>query len=205
MRISGTFRFLFDNVPPGKDAGIRILLRLVPRIYISIPVYTLSFAEYLNFKQNDSHSPKELLNDYLRFGGFPIVARGNFDERSAYQIVEGIYNSVITSEITRRHNIMNFDLFADCHFLRPAGHISRPVRAKLSGQLRGPAEQRTLCTAGRHFGRYYRRLCFLNQHSEPCSKPAPDSVMLAVALFLVTQLVAPFIRGILAAEECGGS
>ena len=79
--------------------------------YISIPVYTLSFAEYLEFKQNDSRSPKELLNDYLRFGGFPIVALGNFDERSAYQIVEGIYNSVITNDITRRHNIMNFDLF----------------------------------------------------------------------------------------------
>ena len=79
--------------------------------YISIPVYTLSFAEYLEFKQNDSRSPKELLNDYLRFGGFPIVALGNFDERSAYQIVEGIYNSVITNDITRRHHIMNFDLF----------------------------------------------------------------------------------------------
>ncbi len=79
--------------------------------YISIPVYTLSFAEYLDFKQSDSRSPKELLNEYLRFGGFPIVALGNFDERSAYQIVEGIYNSVITNDITKRHNIMNYDLF----------------------------------------------------------------------------------------------
>ena len=100
--------------------------------YISIPVYTLSFAEYLDFKKSDSRSPKELLNEYLRLGGFPIVALGNFDERSAYQIVEGIYpivalgnfdersayqivegiyNSVITNDITKRHNIMNFDLF----------------------------------------------------------------------------------------------
>ena len=79
--------------------------------YISIPVYTLSFAEYLDFKKSDSRSPKELLNEYLRFGGFPIVALGNFDERSAYQIVEGIYTSVITNDITKRHNIMNFDLF----------------------------------------------------------------------------------------------
>ena len=39
------------------------------------------------------------------------MALGNFDERSAYQIVEGIYNSVITNDITKRHNIMNFDLF----------------------------------------------------------------------------------------------
>lgn len=79
--------------------------------YISIPVYTLSFSEYLEFKKTDSRSAKELLNDYLRLGGFPIVALSNFDERSAYQIVEGIYNSVITNDITKRHNIMNFDLF----------------------------------------------------------------------------------------------
>ncbi len=79
--------------------------------YISIPVYTLSFAEYLEFKKSDPRSSRELLNEYLRLGGFPIVALGSFDERSSYQIVEGIYNSVITNDITKRHNIMNFDLF----------------------------------------------------------------------------------------------
>lgn len=79
--------------------------------YISIPVYTLSFAEYLEFKKQSGHSPRELLNEYIRMGGFPIVALGSFDERSAYQIIEGIYNSVITSDITKRHNIANFDLF----------------------------------------------------------------------------------------------
>lgn len=79
--------------------------------YISIPVFTLSFAEYLEFKKSDPRSRRELLSDYLRLGGFPIVALGNFDEQSAYQIVEGIYNSVINSDITKRHNIANFDLF----------------------------------------------------------------------------------------------
>ena len=79
--------------------------------YLSIPVFTLSFAEYLEFKKAENLSTKELLSDYLRMGGFPIVAQGSFDERSAYQIVEGIYNSVITSDITKRHNIKNFDLF----------------------------------------------------------------------------------------------
>lgn len=80
--------------------------------YISIPVYTLSFAEYLEFKKDSSLSEKELLNEYIRIGGFPIVALGNFDERSSYQIVEGIYNSVITSDITKRHQVKNFDLFS---------------------------------------------------------------------------------------------
>lgn len=79
--------------------------------YISIPVYTLSFAEYLEFKKSSSLSSKELLNEYIRMGGFPITAVSDFDERSVYQIVEGIYHSVITSDITKRHNITNFALF----------------------------------------------------------------------------------------------
>lgn len=78
--------------------------------YISIPVYTLSFAEYLEFKKGNKLSEKELLNEYIRLGGFPIVALGNFDERASYQIVEGIYTSVITSDITKRHQVKNFDL-----------------------------------------------------------------------------------------------
>lgn len=80
--------------------------------YISIPVFTLSFAEYLEFKKESMLAKKELLNEYLRLGGFPIVAAGSFDESSAYQIVEGIYHSVITNDITKRHNITNFDLFS---------------------------------------------------------------------------------------------
>lgn len=79
--------------------------------YVSIPVFPLSFAEYLDFKKQSRFSAKELLNQYIRMGGFPIVALGSFDERTAYQIVEGIYHSVVTNDITKRHNITNFDLF----------------------------------------------------------------------------------------------
>lgn len=79
--------------------------------YVLIPVFTLSFAEYLDFKKSDSRTPRELLYEYIRTGGFPIVALGNFDDRSAYQIVEGIYSSVITNDITRRHSVTNYDLF----------------------------------------------------------------------------------------------
>ena len=79
--------------------------------YISIPVFPLSFAEYLAFKGEDLRTPKELLIEYIRLGGFPIVALGRFDEAAAYQIVEGIYHSVISNDITRRHNVTNVDLF----------------------------------------------------------------------------------------------
>lgn len=78
--------------------------------HITIPVYTLSFKEYLSFK-NDNKSIKDCLQDYIRFGGFPLVAISNLDEKSSYQIVEDIYNSVVVNDITKRHNIQNTDLF----------------------------------------------------------------------------------------------
>ncbi len=80
--------------------------------YISIPVFTLSFAEYMEFKREDHKTRAELLTEYLKMGGFPIVALGSFDERSAYQIVEGIYTSVVTNDIARRHKVTNIDLFS---------------------------------------------------------------------------------------------
>ena len=79
--------------------------------YVTIPVFPLSFEEYLTFKAGSSLSQKELLNEYIRYGGFPIVALGTYDERTAYQIVEGIYHSVISNDIARRHSITNQELF----------------------------------------------------------------------------------------------
>lgn len=79
--------------------------------YITIPVYTLSFKEYLTFKNNTNKSNKELLQDYIRYGGFPLVASSNFDEKSTYSIVEDIYNSVVIKDIVNRHSITNIDLF----------------------------------------------------------------------------------------------
>lgn len=79
--------------------------------YIEIPVYTLSFSEYLTFKSRTGLSKIELFNEYIRTGGFPIIADHDLDERSSYQIVEGIHNSVITNDITKRFNMKNYDLF----------------------------------------------------------------------------------------------
>ena len=79
--------------------------------YVSIPVYTLSFKEYLTFKQDSPLSRRELLEDYIRFGGFPIVALSEYDEQSAYQIVNGIYHTVVSRDIVKRHRINKQDLF----------------------------------------------------------------------------------------------
>ena len=80
--------------------------------YVSIPVFTLSFAEFLEFnKENSAKTRDELLSDYIKMGGFPILGHGSFDQPTAYKIVEDIYMSVVTRDIVQRNNITNFDLY----------------------------------------------------------------------------------------------
>ena len=79
--------------------------------YISIPVFTLSFREYLDFKAGSTSSRNELLEEYIRFGGFPIIALGEYDSQSAYQIVNGVYHTVVSRDIVKRHRINKQDLF----------------------------------------------------------------------------------------------
>lgn len=79
--------------------------------YVQIPVYTLSFSEYLKFKSKSQLSKRELLNEYIRFGGFPIVALNEYESNTAYQIVNGIYYTVVSRDIVNRHRIHKQELF----------------------------------------------------------------------------------------------
>ncbi len=85
--------------------------------YVLIPVFTLSFREYIEFKKNAGdknavlQDKTNILNEYIRMGAFPLVALSNYSQQDAEQIVDGIYSSVVTKDIARRHNISNIDMF----------------------------------------------------------------------------------------------
>lgn len=80
---------------------------------IEIPIFTLSFQEFLAFKNTYSHiqtSPKLLLNDYLQKGGFPMVHISDYDNDTIYKIVSDIYASVILRDTVQRHKIRDVEL-----------------------------------------------------------------------------------------------
>jgi predicted AAA+ superfamily ATPase len=79
--------------------------------YVQIPVYTLSFKEYLTFKGLENWDINNAFEEYLQYGGFPIIGISSFDTKSAYQVVEGIYAAVITRDISKRHKIRDKELF----------------------------------------------------------------------------------------------
>ncbi len=79
--------------------------------YIAFNIYTLSFAEYLNFKSHHTTvaSPHSELANYIRLGGFPATHLRSYSEEEIYTIVHDIYNSVIFSDIVRRNQIRKID------------------------------------------------------------------------------------------------
>ena len=79
--------------------------------YISFRIYTLSFAEYLDFKSRytETIAPKQELIDYIKLGGFPAVHLHTYTAAEVYTIVRDIYNSTIFSDIVRRNQMRKVD------------------------------------------------------------------------------------------------
>lgn len=82
--------------------------------YIEIPIFTLSFNEFLDFKANYSvktqQNPTALFNEYLRKGGFPMVHTADYGPETVYKIVQDIYASVILRDTVQRHKIRDVEL-----------------------------------------------------------------------------------------------
>ncbi|MBU3681329.1 MAG: ATP-binding protein [Flavobacterium sp.] len=81
--------------------------------YIEIPVYTLSFSEYLAFNavyQTPVLGTKESFATYLRKGGFPLVHTANYDEHATYKVIRDIYASVLLRDTIQRYKIRDIEL-----------------------------------------------------------------------------------------------
>ncbi len=82
--------------------------------YVEIPVYTLSFAEYLQFRNYYSpevqQNNKEAFLSYLSLGGFPVIHTANYSEETAYKVVFDIYSSVILRDTVQRYKIRDVEL-----------------------------------------------------------------------------------------------
>ena len=79
--------------------------------YVAFRIYTLSFSEYLTFKQQYAtlSDPKDELANYVRLGGFPATHLQAYAQDEVYTIVRDIYNSTIFSDIVRRNQVKKID------------------------------------------------------------------------------------------------
>lgn len=79
--------------------------------YVAFRIYTLSFAEYLEFKRTYANvgDIRGELADYIRLGGFPAVNLRQYGQDEVYTIVRDIYNSTVFSDIVRRNQVRKVD------------------------------------------------------------------------------------------------
>jgi len=82
--------------------------------YIEIPVFTLSFEEFMQFvleyKPTQENDIKKIFQEYLRQGGFPVIHTNSYAEETIYKIVYDIYSSVILRDTVQRYNIRDVEL-----------------------------------------------------------------------------------------------
>lgn len=81
--------------------------------YVEIPVYTLSYTEFLDFRKayfSEEQNGENLFLQYLRKGGFPVIHTADYPEESAYKVVYDIYSSVILRDTVQRYKIRDVEL-----------------------------------------------------------------------------------------------
>ncbi|MDD4604424.1 MAG: ATP-binding protein [Bacteroidales bacterium] len=81
--------------------------------YVEIPVFTLSFREFLDFRRHyfpEEEAKSGSFTTYLRKGGFPVIHTVNYDEETAYKVVRDIYSSVILRDTVQRYKIREVEL-----------------------------------------------------------------------------------------------
>ncbi len=79
--------------------------------YVSFRIFTLSFGEYLTFKEKYAvvGDPKTELANYVRLGGFPATHLRAYSSDEIYTVVRDIYHSTIFSDIVKRNHVRKID------------------------------------------------------------------------------------------------
>ena len=90
------------------------LATLLSGRYIEIPIYPLSFSEYLEFaKTNEDEvtlSKEQHFSNFLRYGGLPGIHEMKWDDAVLLRYLTDIFNSVLLKDVIKRNKIRDIDL-----------------------------------------------------------------------------------------------
>ncbi len=82
---------------------------LISGRYIEIPVFTLSFDEFLLFRGRNENLQDEF-TAYLKFGGFPALHHFELNKNVVYQYISSIYDTILLKDVIKRNNVRNVRL-----------------------------------------------------------------------------------------------
>jgi len=79
--------------------------------YVEFYLNTLSYREFLQFRNLEiKHNEKEFYN-YLKYGGFPVIHHFENNDELVFQYLNSLYNTILMKDIITRYNIRNIRLF----------------------------------------------------------------------------------------------
>ncbi|UOE41529.1 ATP-binding protein [Chryseobacterium suipulveris] len=73
--------------------------------YIEIPVYSLSYTEFLDFHQLEDSD--DVLEKYLKLGGLPYLIHLPLEEAVVFEYLENVYSTILFRDIINRFSVRN--------------------------------------------------------------------------------------------------
>jgi len=77
---------------------------------LTFTMHTLSFQEFINFRAENLIMEKDLIQAYIKFGGFPVLSIMPYSLENAKKIVQDIFNTALYKDVVNRRKIRNVDL-----------------------------------------------------------------------------------------------
>ena len=77
--------------------------------YIEIPMFTLGFNEFLQFRGTSKEKEKEF-ELYLKYGGLPGIHNLDFEDEIVFQYINSIFNTILLKDIVARYSIRDISL-----------------------------------------------------------------------------------------------
>ncbi|MCK5723959.1 MAG: ATP-binding protein, partial [Gammaproteobacteria bacterium] len=102
----------FDIYITGSNARLLSseIATLISGRYIEIPVFALSFEEFLLFRSEKRKDIATEFSTYLWAGGFPAIHHFDFDQEVVYQYISSLYNTILLKDVIKRNSVRNVHL-----------------------------------------------------------------------------------------------
>jgi predicted AAA+ superfamily ATPase len=83
---------------------------LISGRFVEFPVYTLSFEEFLLFRNDKKEDIETEFLNYMKFGGFPAIHHFDFYKEVIYQYINSLYSTILLKDVIKRNNVRNVHL-----------------------------------------------------------------------------------------------
>ena len=102
----------FDIYITGSNAHLLSseLATFISGRYIEITIYPLTFKEYQEFRGNDFGLVTEEFQQFLRYGGLPVLFHLEKSDEVIFQYIRSVFDTVLLKDIVGRNNIRNIAL-----------------------------------------------------------------------------------------------